>query len=102
MTFLVNRAILHLVADADQQQGKVLNIQKVIIAVGVLIAVSTGSAILLTNHYEVVQPFDPQWFSRFNRWTGEVEFCSSTLFEKTYCGAALYLKIEKASAEKSR
>jgi len=76
-----------------------VSIQKVIFAVGVLIAISVGSAIMLTNHYEVAQPFNPMMFSRLNRWTGHVELCSSIYDQTTYCGPAMYQRNEKALAE---
>jgi hypothetical protein len=62
---------------------------KAIIAMGVLIALSAGGAIMLTNRYQVSQPFDPRMFTRFDRWFGRVEICSSYYDETTYCGAAL-------------
>ena len=44
-----------------------------IAAVGVLIAVSVSAVILITNRYQVSQPFTPRVFTRFDRWTGKVE-----------------------------
>jgi hypothetical protein len=73
-----------------------VSIQKAIFGVGVMIAVSVGSAIMLTNHYEVQQPFNPALFSRFNRWTGSAELCSSRYDDRTYCGQALVQRSQKA------
>jgi hypothetical protein len=73
-----------------------VSVQKLILAMGVLIAASVGSAIMLTNHYEVEQPFNPALFSRFNRWTGDAELCSSRYDERTNCGQALIQRIQKA------
>jgi hypothetical protein len=68
----------------------------VIFAVGALIALSVGSAIMLTNHYQVSQPFTPTMFTRLDRWTGRVERCSSMYDEKTYCGSDLERRIKEA------
>jgi hypothetical protein len=70
---------------------------KLIIAlVGVLIAVSVGGAILVTNRYQVSQPFNPFMFTRLDRWTGKVETCSSIYDNTTYCGHALSQRNNKA------
>ena len=68
--------------------------QAIIIA-GILIAVSSGSAILIINRYQVSQPFDPQLFNRFDRWTGQVELCSSIYEDKTYCGSELKQRLDE-------
>jgi hypothetical protein len=70
--------------------------QAIIIA-GILIAVSSGGAILLINRYEVSQPFDPKLFNRFDRWTGRAELCSSYYDEKTYCGPDLRRRVDEAA-----
>lgn len=67
----------------------IVSIKQIIVAVGVLIAVSVGAAILITNRYQVSQPFTPSMFTRFDRWTGKVELCSSIYDDTTYCGRAL-------------
>jgi len=40
------------------EERLVMSIHRVIIAMGVLIALSVGSAIMLTNRYQVSQPLD--------------------------------------------
>jgi hypothetical protein len=67
-----------------------------IIVAGALIAISSGGAIMLTNRYEVSQPFEPSLFKRLDRWTGRVELCSSLYDEKTYCGSELSRRADEA------
>jgi hypothetical protein len=67
-----------------------------IIVAGVLIAISSGGAIMLVNRYEVSQPFDQNFFKRLDRWTGRVELCSSLYDEKTYCGSELSRRADEA------
>jgi hypothetical protein len=70
---------------------------KLIVAtVGTLIAVSIGAAILITSHYQVSQPFTPYLFTRLDRWTGQVERCSSIYDNTTYCGRALSQRLQTA------
>ena len=75
--------------------GLVRSYQAILIA-GILIAISSGTAILLINRYEVSQPFDPKLFYRFDRWTSRVELCSSFYDEKTYCGSELNRRVNEA------
>ena len=67
-----------------------------IIVAGLLIAISSGGAIMFVNRYEVSQPFDPNLFKRFDRWTGRVELCSSHYDEKTYCGSELSRRADES------
>jgi hypothetical protein len=75
--------------------GLVRTYQAILIA-GILIAISSGGAILFVNRYEVGQPFDPTLFNRFDRWTGRVEVCSSIYDDKTYCGVELNRRANEA------
>jgi hypothetical protein len=72
-----------------------MSIQKVTIAMGVLIALSSGGAIMLTNRYQVSEPFEPAMFTRFDGWTGHAEVCSSYYDERTYCALALKRRIQQ-------
>jgi hypothetical protein len=63
--------------------------QNIIVAMAIVIALSVGGAIMITNHYEVSQPFNPLVFSRFDRWTGTVELCSSSHDNTTYCAVTV-------------
>jgi hypothetical protein len=74
----------------------VLSMKRIIVVIGLLIAVSAGAAILITNRYQVSEPFRPSMFTRFNRWTGKVEQCSSIYDDTTYCGSALSQRIQTA------
>jgi hypothetical protein len=78
------------------RRGKVMRTYQAIIVAGALIAISSGGAIMLINRYEVVQPFTPPMFNRFDRWTGRVEVCSSVYDEKTYCGTELLRRTNDA------
>lgn len=60
-----------------------------VVGAGLLTAVSVGATILITNRYQVSQPFTPSMFTRFDRWSGRVEVCSSVYDNTTYCGNAL-------------
>jgi hypothetical protein len=74
-----------------------LRTYQAIIIAGALIAISSGGAIMFINRYEVAQPFTPQLFNRFDRWTGRVELCSSFYDEKTYCGSELRRVADEAA-----
>lgn len=73
-----------------------------ILAAGALIAVSSAGTILYINRYEIAQPFDPQFFKRYDRWTGRVEYCSSMYDNKTYCGPELFRRSQQLSTRKTR
>jgi hypothetical protein len=67
--------------------------QALIIA-GTLVAISATTAII--TRYEVTQPFNPVMFTRYDRWTGRVEMCSSLYDNKTYCGSDMLRRAEAA------
>jgi hypothetical protein len=67
-----------------------------IIVAGVLVAASTGAAIIWINRYQVGQPFNPVMFTRYDRWTGRLEACSSYYDGKTYCGSDLARHTQEA------
>jgi hypothetical protein len=75
---------------------KLTTLHMVIIAVGVLIAASVGGAIMLTFRYQV-ESVDPDlpMFTRFDRWTGKVEQCTSYYEDRTYCGAAMLQRLQQ-------
>ena len=69
---------------------------KAIASVGILTAVVLSAAYMLTNRYQVAEPFDPNLFNRFDRWTSRVEACSSMYDGRTYCGEELDRRLEQA------
>lgn len=93
--FFVTARIAFMI-DIESGYSWIMSIKQIIFAVGVLMAVSVGAAILITNRYQVSQPFTPRMFTRFDRWTGNVEICSSTYDNTTYCGDALSQRINTA------
>jgi hypothetical protein len=80
----------------QQERGWLMRTYQAINVGGILIAISSGGAIVLINRYEVSQPFDPSLFNRFDRWTGRVELCSSIYDNKTYCGSELNRRNDEA------
>lgn len=63
---------------------------------GVLIAIWSGVGIVWTSRYQIVEPFEPLLFKRYDRLTGRVELCSLIIDKQTYCGADLGRRIDVA------
>src|SRR5205809_433949 len=62
---------------------------------GILIGVAGGAAILLSTRYQLGGASDPNMFTRFDLWTGHLEYCSSYFDDKTYCGNALETRVQQ-------